>query len=154
MISSAVRSVEIALAAEAKCQKEYLVAPIPQHAAAGCSRTLVMRWKMFVTWKLRAQTGQRDGDLVRAALPVMSSAMQQDACQRSRACSPVMRLKSVDLPAPLGPMMAWIRPVSIPSSTPRMISVAAEILAQVASARWQVRSWRGRSPSRTRRQPW
>src|SRR5262249_53928891 len=40
---------------------------------------------------------------------------------------PLIKLKSVVLPAPLGPMMAWRWPVGISRLTPRMISVTPKL---------------------------
>ena len=47
---------------------------------------------------------------------------------RVGANRPEIRLNSVDLPAPLGPMIAWRSPTGISRSTPRMISVLPKLL--------------------------
>jgi len=41
---------------------------------------------------------------------------------------PLIRLKSVDLPAPFGPMMAWRSPIAIARFTPLMIEVRPKLL--------------------------
>src|SRR5512140_4001801 len=53
---------------------------------------------------------------------------------RVGASRPLIRLKSVDLPAPLGPMIAWRSPRAIASVTPRMIAVAPKLLWTPASS--------------------
>ena len=79
-----------------------------------------MRGKMFVTWKLRESPRR----LMRyGRSPAISS-----PCKRIEpavgANRPLTRLKSVDLPAPFGPMIACRSPAGISSETPRMICVA------------------------------
>jgi hypothetical protein len=58
---------------------------------------------MFVTWKLR----DRPLRLIwKGFSPVMSSPLSR-IFPAETGKRPEMRLKSVDLPAPFGPMMAW-----------------------------------------------
>ena len=68
--------------------------------------------------------------------------------RRAARCGPrssgkraLIRLNSVDLPAPFGPMMAWRSPVRIARSTPRMISVGRSSCGR-RRARARGASWR------------
>src|SRR5258706_16385374 len=85
---------------------------------------------MLVTWKLRARP--------RRAMRYGRSPAISRPWRRIEPCEgtsrPLIRLKSVDLPAPLGPMIAWRSPSGIASDTPRMISVAPKLLRTASSA--------------------
>src|SRR5690242_9087316 len=85
---------------------------------------------MLVTWKLRAspRRAMRYGRSPATSLP--SSLI--DPCEG--LSRPLIKLKSVDLPAPLGPMIAWRSPSGTVSETPRMISVAPKLLRTPASS--------------------
>src|SRR5258708_4864148 len=84
----------------------------------------VSRGKMFVTWKLRASPRRA---MWNGRMPAISSPFSAiDPFEGARR--PLTRLKSVDLPAPLGPMIAWRSPTGISSDTPRMIAVAPKLL--------------------------
>ena len=80
--------------------------------------------KMFVTWKLRDRPRRliACGDWV-----VMSSPFRRIA-RTSAWKRPLMRLNSVDLPAPFGPMIACRSPAAMSSVTPRMICAGPKLL--------------------------
>ena len=90
------------------------------------SKTL-SRGKMFVTWKLRDSPRRL---IMNGARPVMLSPFSRTSPELTGK-RPLTRWNSVDLPAPLGPMMACRSPWCTSRLTPRMICVRAEALAQV-----------------------
>ena len=80
---------------------------------------------MLVTWKLRASPRRL---IANGRAPAISSPWSRIE-PRVGAKRPLIRLNSVDLPAPLGPMIAWRSPRAISSETPRMIGVAPKRLS-------------------------
>src|SRR5438552_3906492 len=92
------------------------------------SKTL-LRGKMLVTWKLRESPRR----LMRQGRePAISSpCILIDPLVGAKR--PLTRLKRVDLPAPLGPMIAWRSPAGISSETPRMMRVAPKLLRTSSS---------------------
>ena len=71
-------------------------------------------------WKLRDSPSR----LISYGLRfVMSVSVRGGSSRGGTPKRPLIRLKSVDLPAPLGPMIAWRSPAGTARSTPRMISV-------------------------------
>ena len=74
----------------------------------------VMEWKVAATWKVRP-TPRRQ--IARGFRPAMSSPSNRIA-PLSGASWPLIMLKQVDLPAPLGPIMARNSPRPISKLTP------------------------------------
>ena len=74
---------------------------------------------MLVIWKLRARPRRLTsyGSMPSIRLPLSR------ICPLVGPKRPLMRLKSVDLPAPFGPMIATRSPGATARSAPRMISV-------------------------------
>src|SRR5215468_5024577 len=70
--------------------------------------------KMFVRWKERPMPRRQRSC---GAMPVTSRSLKRTLPASGRRC-PVIRLKSVVLPAPLGPMMALIEPRGTEKLTP------------------------------------
>ena len=84
----------------------------------------VRRGKMLVTWKLRASPRRLTWCGLRPVISTPSSRIEP----RVGANRPLTRLKRVDLPAPLGPMIACRSPAAMSSETPRMTEVAPKLL--------------------------
>ena len=87
---------------------------------------------MLVIWKLRARPRRL---ISNGGSPVDRRSPFSRIAPRVGAKRPLIRLNSVDLPAPLGPMIACRSPGGIARSTPRMISVLPKLLRSVAAAR-------------------
>src|SRR5882724_1010565 len=79
---------------------------------------------MLVIWKLRA----RPRRLISNGLRPVISAPSRRIVPLLGGKRPLIRLNSVDLPAPLGPINACRSPCAIESVTPRMISVLPKLL--------------------------
>ena len=88
------------------------------------------RMNRLLTWKLRASPMRL---ISKGLRPVMS-------CPCSRICPllapkrPLIRLNRVDLPAPLGPMIATRSPARTARLAPRMISVLPKFLRSSRSS--------------------
>ena len=86
--------------------------------------------KMLVIWKLR----DRPLRLISyGAMPLMRWPFKITS-PLVGAKRPLMRLNSVDLPAPLGPMMATRSPGATARLAPRMISVLPKLLRKSRSS--------------------
>jgi len=85
---------------------------------------------MLVIWKLRESPARliSNGFLPSMRWP-LSSTWPLLGAKR-----PLMRLNSVDLPAPLGPMMPTRSPAFTARFTPRMISVLPKLLRRSLSS--------------------
>src|SRR5260221_12600451 len=77
---------------------------------------------MLVTWKLRDSPRRliSQGDMAVISLPLRAIE------PASGFIRPLMRLNSVDLPAPLGPITAWRSHAVVERVAPRMISGGPE----------------------------
>src|SRR5712671_3348269 len=84
----------------------------------------VMRGKIEVIWKLRDSPRWLISCGARLAIDRPLTVIEPELIGKR----PEIRLNSVVLPAPLGPMMAWRSPRGIERLTPRMISVAPNFL--------------------------
>src|SRR5882672_597827 len=93
------------------------------------SNTL-MRVKMFVTWNDRESPRRLISYGVRSVTSSPLTRMRPVVT----GYLPVIRLKSVDLPAPFGPINAWRVPASRTRLTPRMIGVAPNDLRTSTSS--------------------
>src|SRR5215467_1357744 len=80
--------------------------------------------KMFVRWKERPMPRRQRSC---GAMPVTSRSLKRTLPASGRRC-PVIRLKSVVLPAPLGPMMALIEPRGTLKLTPPTAWKPAKLL--------------------------
>lgn len=85
---------------------------------------------MLVIWKLRDRPMRliSNGFLPSMRAPCSSTSPLVGAKR------PLIRLNSVDLPAPLGPMMATRSPACTASWAPRMISVLPKLLRRSRSS--------------------
>ncbi len=88
----------------------------------------VRRGKMFVRWNERPMPRRQRSW---GAMPVTSRSFQMTR-PVSGTMWPVIRLKSVVLPAPFGPMIALIDPVGTVKLTPPTATEAVEALLEVA----------------------
>ena len=83
------------------------------------------REKIDVTWKLRERP--------RRVISCGSSPSMRRPCSSMRPAEsgkrPLTRLKSVVLPAPFGPMMAWREPVATSRVTPMMTAVGPKLFS-------------------------
>src|SRR5499425_3375891 len=80
--------------------------------------------KMFVRWKERPMPRRQ---ISCGAMPVTSRSLKRTLPASGRRC-PVIRLKTVVLPAPLGPMMALIEPRGTLKLTPPTAWKPAKLL--------------------------
>ncbi len=88
------------------------------------SNTL-MRWKMLVIWNERA----RPLRLIRCGgSPAMLRPVQPDLAGRERETCPDIRLNSVDLPAPFGPITACRSPARTSRLTPWITGIGPKDL--------------------------
>ena len=87
------------------------------------------RGKMLVTWKLRERPRRLTWC---GGSPVISSPLSCTVPEVG-ARRPLIRLNSVDFPAPFGPMIAWRSPVGTLRLTPRMIWVAPKSFCKSTS---------------------
>ena len=81
---------------------------------------------MLVIWKLRDKPMRLISKGLRPSMRCPLRLMLPEV----GAKRPLMRLNKVDLPAPLGPMMATRSPAATCKSTPRMISVLPNCLVK------------------------
>ena len=94
--------------------KRFHPRPRWQTNAAWTFSYTVSRGKMFVRWNDRPIPSRQRSC---GAMPVTSRSLKT-TCPPSGTRCPVIRLKSVVLPAPLGPMMALIEPLGTVKETP------------------------------------
>src|SRR6185295_16624162 len=90
-----------------------------------------MRGKMLVIWKLLARPLRL---MISGSNPAMLSpckSMRPELTPKR----PLIRLNSVDLPAPFGPMMAWRSPGLMLRLTPLMIDVRPKLLRTSCNCR-------------------
>ena len=85
---------------------------------------------MFVIWKLRLRPMRL---ISNGFLPSMRWPLRMTS-PLVGAKRPLIRLNSVDLPAPLGPMMATRSPALTARLAPRMISVLPKLLRRSRSS--------------------
>jgi len=90
-----------------------------------------MREKIEVTWKLRESPRRVISCGGRPSMRCPCSAM----CPVVRGKRPLIRLNSVVLPAPLGPMMAWRVPAATSRLTPMITAVGPKLFCTSVSRR-------------------
>src|SRR5215472_11453931 len=104
--------------------KRFQPRPRWERKAAWMFSYTVSLGKMFVRWKERPMPRRQRSC---GAIPVTSRSLKRTLPASGRRC-PVIRLKSVVLPAPLGPMMALIEPRGTLKLTPPTAWKPAKLL--------------------------
>src|ERR1044071_5059815 len=90
----------------------------------------VRRGKILVRWKERPMPSRQRSC---GAMPVTSRSLKRTLPASGRRC-PVMRLKRVVLPAPLGPMMALIDPRGTLKLTPPTARKPSKLLRNLVTS--------------------